>query len=189
MKKVSVEKALGMILAHDITEIIPGKKKDVAFQRGRVIEKGDVEKLLDLGKRYLFVFEGSAKGVHEDDASTRIAQAILGEHCVACHTLPASRPPARSSTGAGIGEPSSVAGTNTALLGATGFAAAAFTADHSAAAETLNASASAAVRPRYWQRIRTSMLQRRCSYRGCEDYNISDVLLKQYLCHARIFVN
>jgi hypothetical protein len=80
LKKISVEKALGMTLAHDITEIIPGKKKDVAFQRGRVIEKGDVEKLLDLGKRYLYVFEGPAKGVHEDDASTRIAQAILGEH-------------------------------------------------------------------------------------------------------------
>lgn len=69
-----------MILAHDITEIIPGKKKDVAFKRGKVIEQGDVERLLDLGKRYLYVFEGSTRGVHEDEASTRIAQAILGEH-------------------------------------------------------------------------------------------------------------
>lgn len=69
-----------MILAHDITEIIPGKKKDVAFKRGKIIEQGDVEKLLDLGKRYLYVFEGSTKGVHEDEASTRIAQAILGEY-------------------------------------------------------------------------------------------------------------
>jgi len=80
LKKVSVEKALGMTLAHDITEIIPGKKKDVAFRRGKIIEKGDVEKLLDLGKRYLYVFEGPTKGVHEDEAATRIAQAILGEH-------------------------------------------------------------------------------------------------------------
>jgi Probable molybdopterin binding domain len=86
LKKISVENALGMILAHDITEIIPGKKKDVAFRRGKIIEKGDVEKLLDLGKRYLYVFEGSTKGVHEDEASTRIAQAILGEHME--YTLP-----------------------------------------------------------------------------------------------------
>jgi hypothetical protein len=86
LKKISVEQALGMTLAHDITEIIPGKKKDVAFRRGKVIEQGDVEKLLDLGKRYLYVFEGSAKGVHEDEASTRIAQAILGEHME--YTLP-----------------------------------------------------------------------------------------------------
>lgn len=69
-----------MTLAHDITEIIPGKKKDVAFRRGKIIEEGDVEKLLDLGKRYLYVFEGPARGIHEDDAATRIAQAILGEH-------------------------------------------------------------------------------------------------------------
>lgn len=75
-----------MILAHDITEIIPGKKKDVAFQRGKVIEGGDVEKLLDLGKRYLYVFEGAAQGIHEDEASTRIAQAILGENME--YTLP-----------------------------------------------------------------------------------------------------
>jgi len=80
LKKISVEKALGMTLAHDITEIVPGKKKDVAFSRGKIIEKGDIERLLDLGKRYLYVFEGPAKGVHEDDASTRIAQAILGEY-------------------------------------------------------------------------------------------------------------
>lgn len=80
LKKVSVDKALGMVLAHDITEIIPGKKKDVAFRRGKIIEEGDVERLLDLGKRYLYVFEGDVKGIHEDDASIRIAQAIIGEH-------------------------------------------------------------------------------------------------------------
>ena len=80
LKKVSVDKALGLVLAHDITEIIPGKKKDVAFSRGKVIEKGDVEKLLDLGKRYLYVFEGDVKGFHEDEAGVRIAQAILSEH-------------------------------------------------------------------------------------------------------------
>ncbi|HEY3276276.1 MAG TPA: molybdopterin-binding protein [Syntrophorhabdaceae bacterium] len=77
MKKVKVEQALGMTLAHDITEIIPGKKKDVAFKRGQVIEQGDVERLLDLGKRHLFVFEGEVKGIHEDEAGMRIAQSIM----------------------------------------------------------------------------------------------------------------
>lgn len=80
MKKVSVDKALGMILAHDITEIIPGKKKDVAFRRGKVIEKDDIEKLLDLGKRHLYVFEGETKGVHEDEAGIRIAKAIIDDN-------------------------------------------------------------------------------------------------------------
>ena len=78
MKKVKVEQALGMTLAHDITEIVPGKKKDVAFKRGKIIEESDVEKLLDLGKRHLYVFEGEPKGmIHEDEAGMRIAQAIM----------------------------------------------------------------------------------------------------------------
>ena len=80
MKKVEVEKALGLTLAHDITEIIPGKKKDVAFKRGKIIEKGDIEKLLDLGKRHLFVFDQGAKGVHEDEAGVRIAQSIMDDN-------------------------------------------------------------------------------------------------------------
>jgi hypothetical protein len=86
LKKVSVEKALGKVLAHDITEIIPGKKKDVAFKRGKVIATEDIEKLLDLGKRYLYIFEGGVQGVHEDEAAVRIAEAVMGPHME--HTLP-----------------------------------------------------------------------------------------------------
>ncbi|MCX5813230.1 MAG: molybdopterin-binding protein [Proteobacteria bacterium] len=77
MKKVNVEDALGLMLAHDITEIIPGKKKDVAFKRGRIIEKDDVERLLDLGKRHIFIFDKGEKGIHEDEAAKRIAQSIM----------------------------------------------------------------------------------------------------------------
>ena len=80
MKKVRVEDATGMILAHDITEIIPGKKKDVAFRKGRIIEAADIERFLDLGKRHLYVFDHAIEGVHEDEAGLRIARAILGRH-------------------------------------------------------------------------------------------------------------
>jgi hypothetical protein len=80
LKKVSIEKALGMTLAHDITEIVPGKKKDVAFRRGRIIEAADLERLLDLGKRFIYAFEGQEKGVHEEEAARRIALAIMTEH-------------------------------------------------------------------------------------------------------------
>ncbi|MBP1749381.1 MAG: molybdopterin biosynthesis protein [Deltaproteobacteria bacterium] len=69
-----------MILAHDITEVIPGKKKDVAFKKGTVIQRTDVERLLDLGKRHLYVFDGVIEGVHEEDAGNRIARAIMGKH-------------------------------------------------------------------------------------------------------------
>lgn len=80
MKKVSVENAVGLVLAHDITEIIPGKKKDVAFRRGRIIEKGDVEHLLDLGKSHIFVTDGREVEVHEDEAGRRIAMAAVDDH-------------------------------------------------------------------------------------------------------------
>ena len=80
MRKLKVEEAVGYVLAHDITEIIPQKKKDVAFKRGRIIEKEDVEHLLDLGKNYVYVMEGSEAAVHEDEAARRIAEAVMDEH-------------------------------------------------------------------------------------------------------------
>lgn len=80
LKKIKVEDAVGRILAHDITEIIPGKKKDVAFRRGKVIEKGDIERLLDLGKGHIYVFEKEIKGIHEEEAAIRIAESIKDEN-------------------------------------------------------------------------------------------------------------
>ncbi len=77
MKKVRVEEAVGLVLAHDITEVIPGQSKDVAFRRGRVIEKGDVERLLDLGKSHIYATDGFEAEIHEDEAGTRIATAAL----------------------------------------------------------------------------------------------------------------
>ena len=80
MKKVKVQDAVGLVLAHDVTEIIPRKKKDVAFKRGRIIERGDVERLMDLGKNYVYVTGGDEKEVHEDEAARRIAEAAMDEH-------------------------------------------------------------------------------------------------------------
>jgi molybdopterin biosynthesis enzyme len=82
LKKVKVQDAVGLVLAHDVTEIIPEKKKDVAFKRGRIIEHGDVEHLLDLGKCYVYVMEGNEKAVHEDEAARRIAEATMDVHMV-----------------------------------------------------------------------------------------------------------
>ena len=80
MKKVKVEDAVGLVLAHDITEIVPGKKKDAVFRRGRVIKKGDIGKLLDMGKGHVFVSDGREREVHEDEAGMRIATAALDAH-------------------------------------------------------------------------------------------------------------
>jgi molybdenum cofactor synthesis domain-containing protein len=80
LKKVRVEDAVGLKLAHDITEVIPGKKKDAVYRRGQVIEKGDIERLLDLGKGHVYVAEGDEKEVHEDEAGRRIALAAVDDH-------------------------------------------------------------------------------------------------------------
>ncbi len=78
MKKVRVEKAVGMVLAHDLTRIVPGKFKGVGFKKGHVIREEDLEELYKIGKHHLYVLELSAKRLHEDDAARRIARAICG---------------------------------------------------------------------------------------------------------------
>ena len=72
MKKVKVQDAVGLTLCHDITAMRDGFK-GAAFKRGHVIEEGDVEKLLDLGKRTVFIWEENAGEIHGEDAARRMA--------------------------------------------------------------------------------------------------------------------
>lgn len=80
MEKVRVEDAVGMVLCHDITEIVPGEFKGRAFAKGHIIEEKDIEKLLDLGKRNIYVWDLSKGYVHENDAALRMVQAAAGEN-------------------------------------------------------------------------------------------------------------
>jgi len=80
MKKIPVEKAVGMILCHDITQIVPGKFKGRAFKKGHIIQKEDVEKLLELGKEQIYIWEAKAGEIHEDEAALRIARAVVGKN-------------------------------------------------------------------------------------------------------------
>lgn len=72
MKKVEVEKAVGMTLCHDITAMRDGFK-GAAFKRGHVITEEDIPKLLDLGKRTVFIWEENAGELHEEDCALRLA--------------------------------------------------------------------------------------------------------------------
>jgi len=80
MKKVRVEDAVGMVLPHDITRIIPGKFKGVGFKKGHVIREKDIPELLKLGKQNIYVLHLSAAHVHEDAAALRIARAVSGRN-------------------------------------------------------------------------------------------------------------
>jgi hypothetical protein len=82
MKLVQVRESVGMVLGHDITEIVPGRFKGPAFKRGHVIREQDVDKLLDLGKEQIAVFELGPGRVHEDDAAERLARAAAGKGIV-----------------------------------------------------------------------------------------------------------
>jgi len=77
-RKVRVEDAVGMVLAHDITRIVPGEFKGVGFRRGHIIKEEDIPELLKLGKDYLYALHIPNTHLHEDDAALRIARAICG---------------------------------------------------------------------------------------------------------------
>ena len=82
LKVISVEEAVGQPLAHDITEIVPGKHKGPAFRRGHIVRAEDIPKLLDIGKRHLYVMELDKDEVHEEDAARRLATAAAGAQIV-----------------------------------------------------------------------------------------------------------
>lgn len=80
LKVIPVEEAVGLPLAHDITEIVPGKHKGPVFRRGHIVRQEDISKLLDVGKRHLYVMELDKDEVHEEDAARRLARAAAGPH-------------------------------------------------------------------------------------------------------------
>jgi hypothetical protein len=80
LKVIPVEEAIGMPLAHDITEIVPGKHKGPAFRRGHIVRQEDISKLLDVGKRHLYVMELGKDELHEEDAARRLARAAAGSN-------------------------------------------------------------------------------------------------------------
>lgn len=80
MKKIATVDAVGYVLQHDITEIIPGEKKGRAFKKGHIIKEEDIEKLLRLGKDNIYVFELGDKGIHENDAALILGELGKGEN-------------------------------------------------------------------------------------------------------------
>lgn len=72
--------SVGQILAHDITRIIPGEFKGVAFKKGHLIREEDVEELLKLGKDNIFIYEFNEKMIHENDAAVILGKLGAGKN-------------------------------------------------------------------------------------------------------------
>ncbi|KPK01484.1 MAG: molybdopterin-binding protein [Nitrospira bacterium SG8_35_4] len=77
-KTVPVDKAVGMVLPHDITEIRPGEFKGRAFKKGHIVRDEDIEHLKRLGKEHLYILEIQEDEMHENDAALAMAKALAG---------------------------------------------------------------------------------------------------------------
>jgi molybdopterin biosynthesis enzyme len=82
LKTVKVEEAVGLKLAHDITEIRPGEFKGPAFRKGHTVCDEDICRMQRLGKNHLYVLEVAEDEIHENEAAAILAGALAGEGIV-----------------------------------------------------------------------------------------------------------
>lgn len=80
LQEVKVEEAIGLVLAHDLTQIIPGKFKGRLFKKGHVIREEDIPALLSIGKEHIYTMQIEPGYLHEDEAADRMAKAAAGAH-------------------------------------------------------------------------------------------------------------
>ncbi len=80
MEKIRVEDAVGKALCHDLTAMYPGFK-GALFKRGHIIEKEDIPRLLDIGKKTVYVGELAGNLLHEEDCALMLAQLLPVEGC------------------------------------------------------------------------------------------------------------
>lgn len=69
MKEINTKDAVGHVLCHDITQIVKDEVKGVAFKKGHVVRKEDIDTLLSLGKDHLYVWEKIEGMLHENEAA------------------------------------------------------------------------------------------------------------------------
>ncbi|AFA49473.1 molybdenum cofactor cytidylyltransferase MoeA3 [Acetobacterium woodii DSM 1030] len=67
-----------MFLAHDMTQIIPGKFKGAAFKKGHIVQEEDIPRLLSMGKEHIAIIEFNDGTIHEDEAALRLGKAASG---------------------------------------------------------------------------------------------------------------
>jgi hypothetical protein len=78
-RTVPVDQAVGMVLAHDVTEIRKDAFKGQAFRKGHVIRQEDIPRLKQIGKEHLYALALTADEMHEDDAAVALGRALMGE--------------------------------------------------------------------------------------------------------------
>jgi len=79
MKVIPTQDAIGMMLCHDLTRIVPGEGKGPAFRKGHIVQPEDIPLLLSMGKEHLYVWEVEPGMIHEEEAAQRLAQAGVSD--------------------------------------------------------------------------------------------------------------
>lgn len=82
MKLIRTEEAVGHVLCHDLTQIIPGQFKGARFRKGHVVAEEDIPVLLSMGKENLYVWEMTPGIVHENDAAERLCRLCINDNMV-----------------------------------------------------------------------------------------------------------
>ncbi|HWI63478.1 MAG TPA: molybdopterin-binding protein [Symbiobacteriaceae bacterium] len=77
MKVVATKDAVGLVLCHDLTRIVPGEGKGPAFRKGHVVKEEDLPMLLSMGREHLYVWEVEPGMIHEEEAGNRLAKAAV----------------------------------------------------------------------------------------------------------------
>jgi len=78
IQKVKIDDAIGVPLAHAVTQVVPGRFKGQAFSRGHIIKEEDIPVFRSLGKEHIYVLTLEEGEVHEEEAAQRIARAVAG---------------------------------------------------------------------------------------------------------------
>ena len=80
MKEIKTKDAVGHVLCHDMTQIIPGTYKDARFRKGHVVTEEDIPVLLSMGKESLYVWEKTEGMLHENEAALRLRDLCINAH-------------------------------------------------------------------------------------------------------------
>ena len=80
MKLIRTEDAVGQVLCHDLTQIIPGVSKGPRFRKGHIVTEEDIPVLLSMGKDHLYIWEKDDTMYHENDAAEILRQICQNDH-------------------------------------------------------------------------------------------------------------
>lgn len=82
MKTVHVTNAVGLVLGQDLTRVIPGEFKGVAFHKGHIIQSEDIPVLMSMGKDHIYIMELGPDDVHENVAAHQLALLTSGSNLI-----------------------------------------------------------------------------------------------------------